>query len=158
MRIDEKAIPVRKTLYCPANAQRLYADNKAQEERKAAEEKAMQHPWRPRPGVYAPPGNDLNERCLQAGSTVIDLDQRSITTGTDKCGVTSIRDNLDNIQVFVACNTPPSPKTVILKRVDDKTLLLKKSVNKEFRDDGGSLACCQEAAQQIYAATSKRGK
>ncbi|WP_342712202.1 hypothetical protein AAFG13_12665 [Bradyrhizobium sp. B124] len=169
-RIDEKAISVRKTLdgkfkgaawradYCPANAQRLYADNKAQEERKAAEQKAMQHPWRPKPGVYATPGNDFSERCLQSGNTIIDLDQRSIASGTDKCGVTSIRDNLDNIQVFVACNTPPNPETVILKWIDDKTLLLQKSVNREFRDDGGPLAYCQEAAQHMYAATSKRRK
>ncbi|MHC2252529.1 hypothetical protein ACVILK_002221 [Bradyrhizobium embrapense] len=169
-RIDERAISVRKTLdgkfkgpawradYCPADAQRLYAENKAQEERKAAEQKSMQHPWRPRPGVYATPGNGFNERCLQSGNTVVDLDQRSIASGTDKCGVTSIRDNLDNIQVFVACNTPPSPETVILKRIDDKTLHLQKSLNREFKDDGGPLAYCPEAAQRIYGATSNQGK
>lgn len=169
-RIDGKAISVRKTLdgkfkgaawradYCPPEAQRLYADNKAQEERKAAEQSAMQHPWRPKPGVYATPGNDFSERCLQPGNTIIDLDQRSVASGSDKCGVTSIRDNPDNIQVFVACNTPPSPETVILKRIDDKTLLLRKSSNKEFKDDGGPLAYCPEAAQRIHDAASKQAK
>lgn len=169
-RIDERAISVRKTLdgkfkgpawkadYCSPEAQRMYADNKAQEERKAAEQSAIQHPWRPKPGVYATPGNDFSERCLQPGNTIVDLDQRSISSGTDKCGVTSIRDNPDNIQVFVACNTPPSPETVILKRIDDKTLLLRKSSNKEFRDDGSPLAYCPEAAQRIHDAASKQGK
>ena len=168
--VDGKAISVRKTLngkfkgpawradYCPPGAQRLYADNKAQDERKAAEQSAMQHPWRPKPGVYATPGTDFSERCLQSGTTTIDLDQRSIASGTDKCGVTSIRDNPDNIQVFVACNTPPSSETVILKRIDDKALLLRKSSNREFKDDGSPLAYCPEAVQRIYDATSKQRK
>lgn len=168
-RVDDKTISVRKTLngkfkepswqadYCSADAQRMYADNRADAARKAAEENAMEHPWRPKPGIYATPGNDFNERCIQTGNTVVELDQRSIIFGSDKCEVTFIRDSPEGIRLFATCNAPPSPETVILKKIDDKTAFLQKSQNKEFKDAGGPIAYCPEAAQRAHA-TSKGDK
>ncbi|MBR0756578.1 hypothetical protein JQ604_30740 [Bradyrhizobium jicamae] len=164
---SDQSISVRKTVngkfkgaawradFCPVELQRTYAENKVTAKREAAEKDYMRNPWRPKPGVYAAQGATFSERCANAGDAVIDLDERSVTIGADKCSVTSIRDNLDNIQVFVTCNTPPSPATVILKRGDDRTVLLQKMQNGETKDAGGPLAYCPDTAQRAYLVSRK---
>jgi len=131
-KIDGKSVFVRKTQngkfkgpdwrasYCPEEAQRMHteaeATNKAEAERKAAEEKLRLNPWRPRDGIYATPGTNFEDRCLKASDATIEFSERSISSGTDKCSVTFIRDEPDAIKLFA--NLQPGAEPTWLDRQD----------------------------------------
>jgi hypothetical protein len=53
-----------------------------------AEEKLRLDPWHPREGVYAISGTNFNDHCLKNGDGIIELSERSISIGSDKCSVT----------------------------------------------------------------------
>jgi hypothetical protein len=180
---DGKSVFVQKTLngkfkspewratYCPEEAQRMYteamAKNKAEAEQTAASERLSREPWRPQNGVYATPGVNFEDRCQKAGDATIDFSDRSISRGTDKCSVTFIRDEPNAVQLFATCSQEPnaqgsiaaarSSETIILKKVDDKSVLLQKSKNGVFIDSGAQLSYCGQDAQQKYV-QKKAGK
>jgi hypothetical protein len=52
--------------------------------------------------------------------------------------------------MFVDCNTPPKPETIILRKLDDKTVLLQKPKNRNFSDPGEQLSYCGPATQAMY--------
>jgi hypothetical protein len=190
-KIDEKSIFVRKTLdgkfkapewrasYCPADAQRMYTEakarNKAEAEQKAAEEKLKLNPWRPHEGIYASPGTNFEDRCLKASDAIIEMTERTISSGTDKCSVTFVRDEPDAMRLFATCAqeanaqgsigktgdggpalAPPSSETIILKKINDKTVFLQKSKNGNFIDPGQQLSFCSANAQRAFA--QQKGK
>jgi hypothetical protein len=193
-KIDENDIIARRTnngkftdpeyrvSYCPRRVQRWYIESEARSKaeakqskveaaQKAAEEKLRLNPWRPQEGVYARPGADFNDRCMKAGDATIELSERSISSGSDKCSVTFIRDEPNNVvRLFVACNKKPnaqrsndnagdggsqparpSSETILLSKVDDKTVALQKSKNGTFTDPGQHLSYCSPDAQKIHA-------
>ena len=178
-RIGENAISVRKTLngkfkgsswqadFCGAEAQRMYIDatalNKARIDQEAAEEQLRRNPWRPSDGVYATPGPNFDERCLKSGDAVIEIAERSISNGTDKCSVTFIRDELAELRLFATCGqgtntsnsigktTPSKPEVIVLRKTDDKTIFIQKSTNGNFVEPGGQLSYCGPDAQKKYA-------
>lgn len=160
--------------YCPDEYQRLHAEaqakNKAEVEQKAAEERLRLEPWRPQDGIYASPGTNFEDRCLKSGDATIEMTERSISSGTDKCSITFIRDELDAIRLFATCGqetnaqgsigkigdsgstlAPPSSETIILKKIDDKTVFLQKSKNGNFIDPGHQFSFCGPDVQRTYA-------
>jgi hypothetical protein len=184
-KIDGKSMFVRKTVngkfknpdwrasYCPEDAQRMYieavASNKAEAEQKAAEEKLSRNPWRPQDGVYATSGTNFEDRCLKASEAIIKLAERSISSGTDKCSVTFIRDEPNAVRLFATCSREPnsqgsiggtgeggsipalpSSETIILKKIDDHTISLQKSTN-DLIDSGKQLSYCGQDAQRMHA-------
>jgi hypothetical protein len=185
-KIDGKSMFVRRTVngkfkdpdwrasYCPEEAQRMYieavASNKAEAEQKAAEEKLSLNPWRPRDGVYATSGTNFEDRCLKASDATIEIAERSISSGTDKCSVTFIRDEPNAIRMFATCSrepnaqgsisrtgeggstlAPTSSETIILKKIDDHTVSLQKSANGNFIDSSKQLSYCGQDAQRMHA-------
>jgi hypothetical protein len=165
--------------YCPDEYQRLHAEaqakNKAEAEQKAAEEKLKLNPWRPQDGIYASPGTNFEDRCLKASDAIIEMTERTISSGIDKCSVTFIRDEPDAMRLFATCaqeaNTrgsidkigdggptlaPPSSETIILKKINAKTVFLQKSKNGNFIDPGQQLSFCSADAQRAYA--QQKGK
>ena len=174
-KIDEKRIVVRKTVngkfkdpefrasYCPQNWQHAYLESNAQdkaEARKTAEEEKLKlSPWRPREGVYATSDTDLNVHCQKNGDAVIELSERSISIGSDKCNVTFIRDEPDAIKLFATCigaadalgSVSPGPDTIILAKIDDRTVFVKKSRNGNFTGLGKKFSYCSEDVQKIRA-------
>jgi hypothetical protein len=175
-KIDGKAMFVRKTTngkfkdpdwraaYCPEEAQRMYAEatakSKAEAEQKTAAERLSQNPWRPQNGVYATPGANFDDRCQKDGDATIDFAERSISRGTDKCSVTFIRDEPNAVQLFATCSPEPnasgstaaprSSETIILRKIDGKSVLLQKSKNGDFVDTGAQLSYCGQEAQRKY--------
>lgn len=175
-RTNEKSMFVRKTIngkfkgprwkadFCPTEAQRMYIEatalNKAQAEQKAAEEQLRLNPWRPKDGVYATPGASFEERCLKSGDAIIEIAERSISHGTDKCSVTFIRDELTELRLFATCGqgtnasdskTPPSSEVIALRKTDDKTIFMQTSKTGNFVEPGRQLSYCGPDAQRIYA-------
>ena len=181
-KIDENKIVFRKTVngkfknleypayYCPADAQRAYAESNAQdkaEARKTAEEDKLKlGPWRPRDGIYATSDTDLNVHCQKNGDAVIELSERSISIGSDKCNITFIRDQTNEIRLFATCSqqgasvwpgdsrstpAPPSPETIVLNKVDDKTILVQRVKNGSLADPIQKFSYCSEDAQKMRA-------
>jgi hypothetical protein len=175
-KIDQERIIVRKTVngkfkdpafrasYCPPNWQHAYLESKTQDkaeaEQKAVEEKLKQSPWRPREGVYATSGINFNDHCLKNGDATVELTERSISIGSDRCSVTFIRDEPDDaIKLFATCigaanangSVSPGPDTIILARVDDKTLFIQKSRNGKLAGSGEQLSYCSEDVQKMHA-------
>jgi hypothetical protein len=134
------------------------------------------NPWRPRDDVYATSGTNFEDRCLKASDATIEIAERSISSGTDKCSVTFIRDEPNAIRMFATCSrepnaqgsisrtgeggstlAPTSSETIILKKIDDKTVLLQKGKNGDFIDSGKQLSYCGQEAQRLHA-QQKAGK
>jgi hypothetical protein len=178
-KIDEKSMVVRKTQngkfkdpdwrasYCSEEDQRLHAEAKARDrveaEPKATKERLMLNPWRPRDGIYATPGTNFEDRCLKASDATIEFSERSISSGTDKCSVTFIRDEPHAIKLFASCSQEPnaqgsigrvalpSSETILLKKIDDNTISLQKSKNGNFIDPGAQLSYCGQDVQRMHA-------
>jgi hypothetical protein len=185
-KIDGKSVFVRKgqngkfkgpdwrASYCSEDAQRLHAEatarDKAEAEQKAADEKLSLNPWRPQDGIYATRGTNFEDRCLKGSDAIIELTNRSISRGTDKCNVTFIRDEPDAIRLFVTCSREPNAQgsigrmgdggsvaapsrseTIILKKIEDTTVLLQKSTNGDFIDSGTQLSYCGQDVQRMQA-------
>jgi hypothetical protein len=160
--------------YCPPDAQRAYLESKAQSKaeagQKVMEEKLKQSPWRPQDGVYATSGTNLNDHCQKDGDAIIELSERSISIGSDMCSVTFIRDQPNEIRLFATCSqqpnaqgaivwpgdrgstlAPPSPETIVLNKIDDKTILVQKTKNGNSTDPPQKLSYCSEDVQKIRA-------
>lgn len=164
-RLDNGAISIRKTVnnkfkypswradYCPERVQRTRLEGMAEAKLKAAQEEMMRNPWRPKVGVYAAPGANFSERCLNGGEATIDLSERSIAIGPDKCSVVQIRDELGTAETFVDCGTPKRSEIIIFRKLDDATatILVQKTKNRNFGDAGEQLSYCGAAAQATYA-------
>jgi hypothetical protein len=117
-------------------------------------------PWRPQEGVYATSDANFNDHCLRNGDAIIELSERSISIGSDRCSVTFIRDEPDDaIKLFATCigasnasgSVSPGPDTLILARIDDKTLFTQKSRNGNFTGPGERLSYCGEDVQKMHA-------
>jgi hypothetical protein len=175
-KIDQERIVIQKTVngkfkdpefrasYCAQNWQLAYLESKTQSnaeaEQKAVEEKLRLDPWRPREGVYATSGINFNDHCLKNGDATVELTERSISIGSDRCSVTFIRDEPDDaIKLFATCigaanangSVSPGPDTIILARVDDKTLFIQKSRNGKLAGSGEQLSYCSEDVQKMHA-------
>jgi hypothetical protein len=183
-KIDEKSISVRKTVngkfkdpdwraaYCPKDAQRMHieaqANNKAEAERKAGEEKSGLRGWHPRDGVYASPGADFGDRCQKSGDAIIGLAKNSVSSGAASCYVSNVADAPPYaVKLGVICNQsgaqglvmrtvngqttlePAGAETMILKKIDEQTVSLQKSLNGQFSEPAQQLSYCPEAAQRL---------
>ena len=149
--------------------QRMYLEAKAKQKAEAEQKAADAHPWRPQAGIYAIPGTNFDDRFLKSGDAIIELAERSISTGADTCNVTFIRNEPNALQMFVTCDTasnardavgshaearsnpvPSRPETIILKKIDDKAVFLQMTKERKFVDAGGQLSYCGKEAHKIY--------
>ena len=161
-RLDARSMSGRKTTngkfsgsnwrasYCPEDIQRVHievmAQSKAEARQKAEEEQSRLAPWHPQGGIYAIPGANFEDRCLTSGDAVIDIDERSISVGADRCSVTFIRNEPNAMRLFATCGqepnarsstgttgdggsvpAPPSSETIILKKTNASIVLCRRA-------------------------------
>lgn len=181
-RANETTISVRKTLngkfsgswqasYCPEDAQRSYAEEQARNQAEAERMDAIKHPWDPQDGLYAVPGADFENRCLKGGDATVNLTEKSISRGAEKCSVTFPRAEPNALQLFVTCRQEPTasslaekaaegtsaaparPETILLRRTPAKkdTVFLQISKNREFSAPEEEMSYCGPDAQKLYA-------
>jgi hypothetical protein len=164
-KIDEKTLFVRKTSngkftyprwrasYCPDEQQRIHSGEALK-------------PWLPREGIYASPGENFDDRCLQSADTVIDFASKTISSGADRCEVYTYNNALlIDPTMDVVCNEtratkglvqryglygPPGFEVLRLKRIDEKTVLLQKSHDGQFPEPGRQVSYCSDEAQRRY--------
>lgn len=186
-RLDARSVLGRKTTngkftgsdwrasYCPEDIQRSHIEVQAQykeEARQKAEEEQLRlAPWHPQNGIYAIPGATFEDRCLKSGDAILDLDERSISIGTDRCSVTFIRNEPNAVRLFATCTQDPNPQgsngkaedggsglaspsseTIVLKKTNNSIVFMQKSNNGNFIGPGEKLSYCGPDAQQKYAA------
>jgi hypothetical protein len=153
--------------YCPKDAAKE-ANDRAEAEKKAAEERSGVRGWRPRDGVYASPAADFEDRCLKSGDAIIRLAQNSVSSGAASCYVSKVADAPPyGTKLAVICNQsgtqglvmrtvngettfePAGAETMILKKIDEQTVSLQKSLNGQFSEPAQQLSYCPEAAQRL---------
>jgi hypothetical protein len=184
-KMDEKSISVRKTVngkfkdpewraaYCPKDAQRSHTEATARNRAEAAQKAAAQRKWRPRDGAYASRGADFGDRCLRSRDVIIGLAGNSVSSGVANCSISNITESPpDGINLGLICDqklgTPgrvsggqtiaegPTAEAMILRKVDDKTISLRKTQNGEFKEPDRQLSYCGEQAQRAQAQPKKK--
>ena len=163
--------PEWRAVYCPKDAQRSHAEATARSHAEAAQRatEERQEKWHPRDGVYANPSADFNDRCLKSGDAVIGLAQNSVSSGATSCYVSHVADEPpDAVKLSVICNQsgtqglvmrkvggtttfePTGTETIVLKKVDDKTVSIQKTQNGQFAEPSQQLSYCGDEAQRSY--------
>ena len=115
-------------------------------------------------GIYAIPGTNFEDRCLKGGDATIDLTDKLISRGADKCSITFPRVEPNTFQLFVTCRQDPNapggaaqaasrPETILLKRTPAKKdiVLMQMSRNREFSAPEEEMSYCGPDAQKLYA-------
>jgi hypothetical protein len=155
--------------YCPEEAQRLRreakARDKAEAERKAAEERMKHKLWRPKDGVYASPGKDFNRQCGEYGDVTIKLTEKRVSGNEWGCDVTKLSDTAPgSIKLDMTCddynlaeflNDPDWEnrkfnEIMLLKRINEKTIFIRKTLNGKFVNAGWRASYCPEELQRFY--------
>ncbi len=170
--------------YCPEDVQRMRIEQskRAVEEAKYKTPEQLSRPnqWRPKDGIYASTGPDFSDRCAKSGDVAIGLTDGSISSGKAECKVVEVMNTGQAaMSLNMTCSQPsakkapapakksaeanarreagtPSMDVIRMSRIDDNTFHMQKTVDKNFKDDGGPVAYCPEEAQRAYAATKAK--
>ena len=166
--------------YCPEDVQQMRINEKkrAVEEAKYKIPEQLSRPnqWRPKDGIYASTGPDFSDRCAKSGDIAIGLTDGSISSGKAECKVVEVMNTGQAaMSLNMTCSQPSAKKAptqtkksaeansrreagtlsmhvIRMSRIDDNTFHMQKTVDKNFKDDGGPVAYCPEEAQRAYAA------
>jgi hypothetical protein len=126
----------------------------AQDSATAATEK-----WRPKDGLYAEPGTDLGERCMDHTEVVVELAEKSISGNEWNCKITKLTDAApDTVRLDAICTEledKPYKAIFLLKKIDDRTILYGAST-KGKKDPGQPMSFCPEQGQRRYAEAKAR--
>jgi hypothetical protein len=126
----------------------------AQDRAKLATEK-----WRPKDGLYAEPGTDLGERCMDHTEVVVELAEKSISGNEWNCKIIKLTDVApDTVRLDATCTEledKPYKAIFLLKKIDDRTILYSAST-KGKKDPGQPMSFCPEQGQRRYAEAKAR--
>jgi hypothetical protein len=166
--------------FCPEDVQRAHIEQQKQQEEaskyKVPEQLLSPNQWRPKDGIYANVGPDFTDRCAKSGDVTLGLTEGSISSGNVECKVVGLMNTgQSEFSMAMTCSQPAGKKAskkkaegtippgrldpesssadaIRMRRIDDNTFHMQKTVDKKFRDEGGPVAFCPEEAQQAYAA------
>lgn len=141
----------------------------AQDAAKPAAEK-----WRPKNGIYAVTGKAFAERC-KSGDFSVELGEKEIIGDEWSCDVTKLTDTgPDAIRLDLSCSDenlsadlpdhpadPAEPKfkeTMTFRKVDEKSLFIRKSQNGKINFPESKVAYCPPNAQRAYRETKANEK
>jgi hypothetical protein len=142
----------------------------AQDSLKSATEK-----WRPRDGLYASPGKNFDSWCGEYGDLNIQLSEKSISGHEWGCEINRLSETAaDAIKLDMTCHDlnlaeslrrpdrNPEDRTfkevIFLKRIDDKALFVRKTLNGKFKGPSWQADYCPDGAQQMYIEVQKRAE
>ena len=117
--------------------------------------------WRPKEGVYAEPGANFKDKCLDFGDSIIELTQKTISGGEEECKVVKLADTAPGtITLEMACveinRETPYKEIILLKKIDEKTIFLRETQDGKFKRPGGPMSYCSEEVQRMYVESKKR--
>lgn len=125
--------------------------------------KSSTQKWRPKNGMYGPPGKDFGSQCSDGGY-FIELDENEISGSEWRCEITKLTDTgpsaiklnmtCDNYNLAEDLKLPESTRfkeVLLLRKIDDSTVFARQTTNGKFaRDAGGRLAYCPDDAQRTH--------
>jgi hypothetical protein len=175
-KVDDKSTLVRKTLdgkfkdpewkavYCPRDAQQMYRDAEAKSNAEAEQREAAQKTaWQPRDGVYASAGADFDDRCMKSGDAVVRVGQSALSIGGASCYVSHVSVEPPNsVTLNVNCGGQGlvtsngsiigsnSVESVTLSKIDDQSVLLRRSRDGQATWSDQQLRYCPEGAQRNF--------
>ena len=127
--------------------------------------------WRPKDGIYAAPGKDFAASCDEANNIAIELGGKSVSGNEWSCRVTNVHDlEPGSIKVEMTCsdynlaeflNRPEGTyfkETLLLRRIDPRTVIVHKSSNGKFKYPAWRAAYCPTAVQRANAEAKVRAK
>ena len=166
--------------FCPEDVQRAYIEAEKQQrdasKYKVPEQLLSPNQWRPKEGIYANVGPDFADRCTKSGDIILSLTEGSIVSDKIECKAVGLMNTGQaEFSMVITCPQPAakqaskkndkninprglanpessSADAIRMKRIDDNTFHLQKTVDKKFKDEGGPVAYCPEEAQRAYAA------
>jgi len=172
-KIDDKSIMARKTfdgkfrypewkaVYCPEKYQQMYREGKATNKVETERQKELaKSTWRPRDGVYATVDADFDDRCRKSGDTVVRLTQSAMSLDGNSCYVALVSvEQPNSVSLNLTCGGSIgalATDSVTLAKIDDQSLILRRSRNGQLTESGKQLTYCPEAAQrEIMQSTAK---
>jgi hypothetical protein len=119
--------------------------------------------WRPRDGLYAHPGAKFDADCDENGNVTIALSEKHISGNEWSCDITKLTDTAPGaIRLDMTCSDynlaihlklPEDrnfKEAMYLRKIDEQSMLLRKSINGKLTDPAWHAAYCPEAIQRSY--------
>jgi hypothetical protein len=127
--------------------------------------------WRPMEGTYASPGKGFVEACGEFGDLIVQLRDKEISGHEWGCKVRKLTDTgPDAIRINMTCGDlnlaenlkPPEGKkfseVILLKKIDDKSMLVRKTLDGKFKDPEWKAVYCPKESQQMYRDATAKSK
>jgi hypothetical protein len=131
--------------------------------------------WRPKDGLYASPDKDFENQCGEYGDVIVELAEKSISGREWSCEITKLTDTAPGaIKLDMTCNDynlaeninerDPNPygrkfkEIMLLKKIDEKTIFVRKTLNGKFKDPRWHAAYCSEEMQRSYSEAKAKDK
>ncbi len=115
--------------------------------------KQVKENWRPKDGIYAGAGEFLKS-CGDAPDLFVDLANKSFNGGGEEdCKIIKLTDTARGAVAFdVSCTSvekeAPYKKIIILKKLDEKTIFWRSTVDGKFKYPGVRVSYCPEELQR----------
>jgi len=131
--------------------------------------------WRPKDGLYASPGKNFDSWCREYGDLNIQLSEKSISGHEWGCEINRLSETAaDAIKLDMTChdlNLEESlrkpdqdleyrsfKEVIFLKRINNKTLSVRKTLNGKFKGPSWQADYCPDDAQRIYSENKQRAE
>ncbi len=142
----------------------MYRDATAENRAKSEQEKpAAKTAWQPRDGVYASAGADFDDRCMKSGDAVVRVAQSALSIGGAGCYIAHVSVEPPNsVTLNVNCGGrgvvtsngsilgSNFTESVTLSKIDDQSVLFRRSRNGQALWSDQQLRYCPEAAQRDF--------
>jgi hypothetical protein len=119
--------------------------------------------WRPKEGTYAAPGKGFAETCGEFGDLDIELREKSVSGHEWECKVRKLTDTGQNAirldMTFSDLNLAENLKrpeetefkeVVLRKKINDKSMLVRKTLDGKFKGPEWKAVYCPKDAQQMH--------
>ena len=119
--------------------------------------------WRPKEGTYASPGKGFAEACGEFGDLIVGLREKDISGHEWSCRVRKLTDTAPGaISIDMTCSDynlaedlkkpeeTEFKEIMLLKKIDDKSMLVRKTADGKFKDPEWKAVYCSKEAQQMF--------
>jgi hypothetical protein len=147
----------------------MFRDTTAENQAKIEQDKAAaKTAWQPRDGVYASAGADFEDRCMKSGDAVVRLAQSAVSIGATSCYVAHVSVEPPNsVSLNVNCGggllikngstfQGAPAEAITLSKVDDQSVIFRRSQNGQPSGSDRQLRYCPEAAQHDFTESKAR--
>jgi hypothetical protein len=123
--------------------------------------KPMTEKWRPKDGPYAIPGKDFDDSCMEFGDVVIDIAANRTGHSEEPCDTVKLTETgPDAVTLHMTCTNndqqTPYKKVMLLKRIDENTILVREAQDGKFTSPGIKYTYCSEEVQRAYKDARRR--